>query len=494
MKEKRVDFNSLLQMANLLVAATLFYVFLKLRGEEHLYMDSGSALLGLLLVAQIHVALIVERYRRDPFVLLFAFSLIIYYALRLYTLYLYPSSAVFGRFYYTPANTNTALVFILLANFFLLAGLYVIRIPDGDAVDAGRRRATSPLLVLGLLAFTVMITYLGGRGSGGAPRAIAALNVLLAPLMIVTMSLAYWFLFRQTLSRTFKIALAGLIIIEMVAHTLWGSRSAVVGFVQIYLLVAFGVFGAVTFRRRLVTWGGLLMPLVVMLLVGMFAVSTYFRMAKDSGAEVNLVHAAASIGDVASETLGGPAAEAVIGSVFARAGFLDFSAEAIANREKYATVITLPAYARSLIDNIVTPGFDLFDQPKIANSLMFVYRDWGAPSKRSVDTLGGYQSDQVGIYGELYVLFGYGSLPMFFVVAWVLKRLYVAMRTRNPYLLAMKRVIVLSFFVRTIDSFGFDWTVGEILPIIVATYLYSVVFASRSNTPSVATKEIVHAS
>ena len=57
-----------------------------------------------------------------------------------------------------------------------------------------------------------------------------------------------------------------------------------------------------------------------------------------------------------------------------------------------------------------------------------------------------------------------------------------------------KNEIILQFQHRTIDSFGFDWTVGEILPIIVATYLYSVVFASRSNTPGVATKEIVHAS
>jgi hypothetical protein len=494
MKGRRVDLNSLLQAANLLVAATLFYTFLKLRSEEHLYMNAGSALLGLLLVAQIHVALIVERYRRDPFVLLFAFSLIIYHALRLFTLYLYPTSAVFGRFYYAPANTNAALVFILLANFFLLAGLYVVRIPNGDAVDDGRRRATSPPLVLALLAFTVMTTYLGGRDPGSTPRAIAALGVLLSPLMIVTMSLAYWFLFRETLSRTFKIALAGLIIIEMVAHTLWGSRSAVVGFVQMYLLVTFGVFGTVTFSRRLVTWGTLLMPLAVVLLVGMFAVSTYFRMTKDSGAEVNLVRAATSIGDVARETLSGPAAETVMGNVLARAGFLDFSAEVIANREKYATVITLPAYARSLIDNIATPGFDLFDQPKIANSLMFVYRDWGAPSKRSVDTLGGYQSDQLGIYGELYVLFGYGSLPIFFVIAWVLKRLYAAMRGRNPYLRAMKRVIVLSFFVRAIDSFGFDWTVGEVLPIVVATYLYAVLFASRSQPPAIESKQVAHAS
>jgi hypothetical protein len=212
----------------------------------------------------------------------------------------------------------------------------------------------------------------------------------------------------------------------------------------------------------------------------MFAISTYMRMTKDSMGVQDLGRSVSSIGEAASETLGGPAAEALIGSVFARAGFLDFSAEVIANSERYSTVITLPAYFRSLVDNVLTPGFDLFDQPKIANSLLFVYREWDAPSKRAVDTLGGYQSDQIGIYGEMYVLFGYSSLPLFLVLAWGIKRIFVALRGGNPYLLAMKRVIVLSFFVRTLDSFGLDWSVGEIVPILVATYLYSIVFSSHT--------------
>jgi hypothetical protein len=485
MKARRVDLNSILQFANLAVTAAVIHVLVRLQSEPHEFMDWQSAGLGLLLALQTQLALIVERRRRDPFVLLLCFGTILYFSLRLFTLYLYPVSAVFERFHFDAADMNYALVFILVANLFLYAGLFSIRLKPDDHVEAGERRATSPILVLGLLASTVMITYLGSREPNGTPRAIAALAVLLSPLMIVTMALTYWLLFRRTLSAAFKFSLAALIIIEMIAHTLWGSRSAVVGFVQMFLLVSFGVFGVVTFSRRLVTWGVLAAPLIVVLLVGMFAVSTFMRVNKDSGMAFDFGSAISNIDDAVSETLGGPAAEAVIGSVFARAGFLDFSAEVIANREEYSTVINLPAYARSFVDNVATPGFDLFDQPKIANSLLFVYRGWGAPSKRGVDTLGGYQSDQIGLYGELYVLFGYGSLPVFFLIGWGLKRIYASMRDNNPYLLAMKRVIVLSFFVRTIDSFGFDWTVGEVLPIVVATFLYSMLFASRRPPTSI---------
>lgn len=479
MKARRVDLNSILQIANIAVSLFIVFVLLRLQTEVHDYINWHTAALGLLLALQTHLALLVERHRRDPFVLIWSFGTILYFSLRICTLYLYPVSAVFDRFHFDAADMNYGLGFVLVANLFLYAGLFSVRLKSDDHVGSRDRRATSPLLVLVLLTVTVIITYLGSRDAAGMPRAIASLAVLLSPLIIVTMALTYWLLFRRTLSAGFKLSLAALILIEIIAHTLWGSRSAVVGFVQMYLLVSFGVIGAVTFSRRLVVWGLVAAPLMAVLLVGAFAVATFMRVNKDSGMAFDFGGAISNVGEAVRSTLGGPVAEVVIGNVLARAGFLDFSVEAIAHREEYSTVVNLPAYARSLVDNVLTPGFDLFDQPKIANSLLFVYRGWGAPSKRSVDTVGGYQSDQIGLYGELYILLGFASLPVFLLFGWGVKRFYSSLRGRNPYLLAMARVMVLSFFVRTIDSFGFDWTVGEMVPLVVATFLYSVLFASH---------------
>ena len=110
---------------------------------------------------------------------------------------------------------------------------------------------------------------------------------------------------------------------------------------------------------------------------------------------------------------------------------------------------------------------------------MFVYRDQGAPSKMAVSQGAIYQSDQLGIYGELYVLFGYGSLPLFFMLAYLLKRMFVGKGSENPFLAIMRRVIVMTIFWQCLASFGFDWTAGEVLPLIIVTLLYSVLFASR---------------
>jgi hypothetical protein len=476
MKRAMVDFNRLLQIANLVVGALLVFAFM--RQEESPYLDTQSYLLGLLLVAQTQVALMVEARHRDPFVQLLAFGNIFYFSLRLFTLAMYPVSAVFDRIRYEAADSDFALVYILLANLFLYVGLFVVRLKPDPTIDAGDRRPSSPAAVLVLLAATVAITYLGGRGGGGdAPRAVTAFAVLLAPLMIVSMGMTYWMIFKRTLSRGFAIALGGLILIEIVAHTLWGSRSAIVGFVQAYLLVSFAVRGRVAFSRKLVLGGLLMAPVMGLLLVAAFALSTYNRSAQDAGESVD-VGEAITAAQRANDQYGA-ATDLLIGAVFARAGFFDFSAELIANRDVYSAVVNLPAYARSLIDNVATPGFDVFDQPKIANAIPFVYRDWGSPSKESVAEGGAYQSEQIGVYGEFYVLFGYASLPLFFVLGAGIKRLYSRLHDSNPYLLGMKRVIVFTLFVRTIDSFGFDWTVGETLPLVVATFLYAALFASR---------------
>jgi len=169
--------------------------------------------------------------------------------------------------------------------------------------------------------------------------------------------------------------------------------------------------------------------------------------------------------------------DVVLPPVLARAGFFDFSAEMIAHRDQYGTVVNLPAYAKSLIDNLLTPGFDVFDQPKMSNALRFLYLGRGTPSKAVAAEE--YHSDQLGIYGELYTLFGWASLPLFFLVPYLLKRSFVRARAVNPFTLALKRVVILLIFVKLIDSFGIDWIIVEMVPYVLAVTLYSVVFSSR---------------
>ena len=97
-----------------------------------------------------------------------------------------------------------------------------------------------------------------------------------------------------------------------------------------------------------------------------------------------------------------------------------------------------------------------------------------------------YQSDQFGIYGEFYALFGYASLPLFFITGFLLKRIYVRLNRENPFELAMMRVIVLSIFVKIVNSYGIDWTIIETVPLAAAIVLYSLFFRSKPISPKIA--------
>lgn len=477
-QSRALDFNTLLQVANLVVAGLLVYALVAL--EENEYLDHTTVVLGLVLCLQTLVALHLERRRRDPFVIMLAFQTIFYFAFRIYTLAVYPYSVVFVRYPYGPDESSYALLFILSANVFLYAGLMLVRFRSNSAVSAEGWRATSPTSVIVLLLIAILFAYFRGSywTEDNVPRALNFLVSFLTPDITILMGVSYFLLYRRSLTGAFAFAIGAVILLDIIAHTLWGSRSAIVGFVQNCILVALAVYGCIRASRKFVVLGLLLLPFAVVTLVATFTISSYNRIAKADAQTFDVMKSVAAAGESSADLLAGPALDLLLPPIAARAGFFDFSAEVIANREEYRSILSPAAYGRSLVDNILTPGFDLFDQPKLSNALQFTYRGWGKPSKREAQG-DFYQSDQFGIYGEFYALFLWGSLPIMFLVALGLKAAYVRISDPVPYMCAIKRVIVLFTFVKLINSFGLDWILGELIPLVAGIYLYSFFFASR---------------
>jgi hypothetical protein len=89
-----------------------------------------------------------------------------------------------------------------------------------------------------------------------------------------------------------------------------------------------------------------------------------------------------------------------------------------------------------------------------------------------------YQSDQFGIYGEFYGVFGYVCLPLLFAVAFGFKRVYANLKYKNPFKLALKRAVILFAFAWTMDSYGVDWNILQALPLVVAMFIYAPFFAN----------------
>jgi hypothetical protein len=478
---KLIDLNKLLMVANLLVAAALLFVFC--REDVNEFVDQETHLLAILLCLQTQVALFIERKRRDPFVILMAFETIFYYSLRIFTLSTYPFSDVFSRYPYDASDSNYALIFMLVANAFLYAGFFVQKVGPERAIDTANRRVTAPGRVAWLLAFAIAFTYFSGSywTEDNIPRVFSFVSQLLSTTVIVLMTVSYLVLFRRSLSRNMVLTLAALIVADMVVHTLVGSRSAILAVAQDFMMAALATAGCIRIRRSYILLGLASLPLMVVVLIGTFAISTFNRSNKDPGTSFNFGQALALANDSSSVLLAGPGLEVVLPPIFARTGFFDFAAEIIAHREQYSSLLNASSYAKSIVDNILTPGFDLYDAPKISNGLQFIYLDLGVPSKLEVPDQ--YHSDQLGIYGEYYALFGYWCLPLLFVMALLLKRIYLAVSSPNPFYLLMKRIVVLFIFVELLRSFGIDWIISEAIPLIGAIFLYAFLFASRAAPP-----------
>jgi hypothetical protein len=477
MRNKSIDFNDLLKAANLVVAGLLVFTFSQMHANE--YVDEKTIALGILLCIQTQVALLIERRQRDPFVILFAFDMIFFFSFRIVTLTLYSFSIEFEKYKFDATDSNYALVFILVANSILYAGLYFAGSSRNLRIDSVGWRARSPVRVVFLMVAAIIFAYFSGSywNEDTIPRALSFLVIFLAPTITILMSLSYYVLFRKTLSRNFAFSIIILIVADAVIHTLLGSRGAIVVIVQNVIVVSLSIAGCVKLSKKYVLVGIVMLPAVAAVLIATFAISTYNRAAKDAGRNLELGRALELAGDSSSELSARTDLDLVLPPIADRAGYFDFSAEIIAHRDEYVSVLNLSTYGKSIIDNLLTPGFDVFDQPKISNALRFIYQGLGTPSKEWV-TADTYQSDQLGIYGEFYGLFSYACLPLLFVVAFAFKRVYLRLTSSNPFVFAMKRAIVLFTFVWTIDSYGVDWTILEVLPLVVAMFIYAPFFSS----------------
>jgi hypothetical protein len=472
-----VDVNRLLGYLNAVFVVGMLVAFFKVGGND--YMNGETVVLAIVLAVQTQTALLIERRRRDPFVVILAFILIMYFSLRFLTLLVFPFSFVFDRFAYTASDSNFALTFIIIANVFLLTGFYAVRGNSSLNVDIGDWRPTAPMRVI--LLVLVVITVLYSRGAlwdpKAAPRALQVLLVFASQSIVLLMALAYYVVFRHKMTFLARFTLLVLLVSEMVLHTLAGSRSAFVYALQNVMIVVLAARGFIVIRRKYVLLGLASLPITASVLVAAFAISTVVTVSRAAGIPFKLSNAFSLSSESGLRADRDYALKVGLPVIFGRAGFFDFSAEVIAHRREYERIVTPASYVRSVIDNLLTPGFDIFDQPKIANALAFAYAERGSVSKAA--SAEGYQSDQLGIYGELFLLFGYASLPMFFVGGYLIKRAYFGFRDSNPFMLTMKRVLTLAIFVEIVNSFGLDWVIADIIPLIVSIYIYRIFFTVR---------------
>jgi hypothetical protein len=171
----------------------------------------------------------------------------------------------------------------------------------------------------------------------------------------------------------------------------------------------------------------------------------------------------------------------LLSPIFDRIGFLDYTAETIANSEKYKSILSIQYFLKSITDNVVTPGFDVFDVPLESNAMKFIYLpEFGTPLKSKV-TPESYQSDEFTFYGEFYVMFGkwFSLIPIFFI-GFIIKRIYFKITDKYEYFAIFKRGIVIAIFYTLLNSFGIDWLLLDLFGFIFTYKIFKFFFKFRT--------------
>lgn len=472
MRPWSVDFNTVLRILNFLIA--IFVIVACLIDGVQLYTDRWSGILAVILAGQTEIVLYFEKRTRNPLVVVVAFVNIVYYLFRIGTLSVYSSSSTLMRFAAAPRDINNALIVILVMNAALYAGLMISK-PRVNAITPGLWRPQSGWGAAGLLALATVSIYIPASATQfELPRAVSFIfSLLISQNIVIPMALAYYLLFHRRLATIPAIAIVALLLIESVLHFLAGSRSALQTLVVTYLITVLAINNAAQLKIRVLLVIALLMPALIPLTLGSFSVSTYIRASKQDKQfsiteSIQMSKEYRAVESNASDQLA---------PLFNRMGFFDYSAELIIDRERYATVMKLANYFRSIVDNLLTPGFDIFDQPKISNSVRSVYQGGGTLTKSGLPDE--YQSDQFGIYGELYVLFGYASVAIMFIVGLISSRIFSAVFSSDPFIHVMKRLAVITVFYSGLNSFGFDWLLIDTFALIVGIAFYERAFFMR---------------
>jgi len=399
-----------------------------------------SVLLAMALAAQNQFFLLYSRRVDSPFLILAVFGSIFFYQLRVASLLAFPWSSVLPRNPYSAENLSHALLFILAGNLAIFGGT---RLGGGGLLpileyrsDQGRKAAVG-------IFFIVLLVNVLAKYAGPLQGYIQTFFKLEYALMLTLVCL----LRGSRADRAgAKYQLYAMLLVYLVYRTVSGSRSAVLTEVMLLAAAALATRGKIRLSRKVALSLLLVLPVSALL----FMAGTRIR---------------------------NPENPFNVRQIFDRAGFLDMTADLVANAPRYAGVINGAYYAKSVTDNGLTPGFNVFDSPKAANSLSIIYNGYANNSLATVSR--NYQSDMLTVYGEAFVLFGpvFGLLALG-AVSFLFSAAYRFLSRGGDFAFAALRAMLLYiYYYYFLNSFGADWFFVDLLrgsvPFVLLLWAYT---------------------
>lgn len=467
---RKIDFNTILQFLNLLIL-TLSVIWFYTT-EENPYVDIRVLAATFFLHLQLSYFLWYEKKRTNPFIMILVIVTLFFYMLRIFTLLAdeYRVSLTFTREGGDAIGSNAIFEFLVYLFFSLWAIFFGLK--HGDKKNANKSQSQgSPVnrqkyLTLIYLSVFSVIYFLGAsfliNTDSGAGLVVGLLSGLFNYEIFVMLLTIMAFYYKDHVPKIYSRTALVLVLLFFFFKIINGGSGPMIriGFPFIFTLLM--IKGRISVKLSLL--------IVTLLLVA--STSIFGTFIKFSNQKINM--------DLIRnfKTLDEDQYRFIFSQIAARAAFLDFSVELINNKE-YGRIINIPRYMKSLTD-AYTPGFDVFDEPLTGHALRAVYQP-SFPSKPTrKDVVEDYQSDQINVFSEYYVLFGpILSLPFLFIFALVFKKLYnySVFIVHNKIIGLLIGAISLNLFWIWLRTFGMDFMIAD-FPNTVLPVLF-IYFSSR---------------
>jgi hypothetical protein len=461
-KKNTVDLSTFLQIGNLCIGLIAWLLYYYLGANE--YVDIYTIYFTCIFSLQNVFMLSYEKRHRDPFLIILILVATLFYATRVLSLLYDPWSLVLLRYDFTARDFNYSFLFIIISNIAIFLGLTSARGKNvSRKIDYVRFKQSNPLIVSLILLAMIFCNYFFIMRFESLGRISSYIvGIFLSSHIVLLLTITYTLINYNYLSRIYKNILFLIFGMFIVTLSLFGSRSSFLTLFILTICAMLSCLGTIKVSARVLVITVLLLPLMII----SFLVATYVRELRyDPKTVINIER----IMFLKNFQIAGSGQEVrlILRPLLDRAGFLSYAADIIANGEEYRKVINFEYYFKSIIDNGLTPGFNVFDIPKAANALRYIYL--GLKSNPTIeDVIDEYSSDMFTIYGEYYVLFGgYPALIFLFLFSYIFKRLYLAIRTKNLFSYYLYRSVILLVFYNWLNSFGMDWIVTELSSIII---------------------------
>lgn len=445
--------NKRYSVHNIFLFLNIVFVILSIVGynvwEKSSYVDGNTIILNSVLAIITTGIIIDAKKNKNHLLLLLAAELVLFFNLRVSTLNYTDFSECLGRSNSSYCDVNNCLLYSIALTLMLWAGLHFknrknnqIKQIKYNSVDICR--LSKRFIIFVLISFFVLL-YVTIIGGALALLIVDFFNVLWVMLMASAFFIFSW----ETVPSLQKRAFIFLCVAFIIWFTVAGSRSAIITIGRV-LACAFLTVGYYRIKRKYV--------FAILLSIPIAAGSFLFATALRQTANLNSTFSEKlELINVVKDNSEAVSTRVVLAPIFDRIGFLDYSTEMCKMRKPFSEFINIERELKSIVDNVLSPGFTVFDVPRMSNTIVHYY-DYGITNpKLSVSKNLPDHSDQLCLYGESCLLFGYiGGIIFVFFVGVVFKSLW-RMNKSEDILNIIKRASLLLLFTKIFDSFGLDW-------------------------------------